>query len=505
LQAHSRHWSDHPTARARAIIALSASVLGAGCTILAGIQEGHLGTHADSGAPPDDAAAETALGSASDAKPDSSPPPPGDSAVDAPSAPPRVVCSPVGNSVIDVDDSANYVGDGSGAPGFQGVWLGKTTITDQMFLYTQLASDTSKFLEYQVDFGTHNVTFGLPWGGDGTAIQLMDVASVPVGANGMINTALATSPAFIAGAPPGERIKVIPLRSFYGAQAWAQPLVSSPLVAKIQSATFLVAPDASSATWLVSAQGLSMSRYAIFAGYADTADAAVASPALALSNTTKFFVGNAPFFDMGGALHAFVSGVDPDGGASAYTMAEGLADAGTIVPSTSIPGSTGGRVVAARPSTTTASKALVVTLVPDATGTKQHAYGGLVDPSQLSSLAIGTPPFDRSDVIGSDVVPIFFQSGVGWMDDETAIFGPGPTGTGLYLVWLGADGHAVFSNQSGTPLFDDGLSAVSSAVQFGQHVGEKGGTLYVAWLETLDSAGDQSIKALKLACSPVSP
>jgi hypothetical protein len=226
---------------------------------------------------------------------------------------------------------------------------------------------------------------------------------------------------------------------------------------------------------------------------------------LALSNTTKYFVGNAPFFDMGGAVHAFVSGVDPDGGANAFTLPEGLADAGQIIPGTVIRGSTGGRVVAARPSAADPAKALVLALVPDATGTQQHAYGGRVDRSQLSSVAIGTPPLDRSFTLGSDVVPMPYQSGIGWMDDETALFGPGPAGTGLYLVWFGADGHAVFSDPSGAPLFDDGLSAASAAVQFGQHVGEMGGTLYVAWLETVDSAGDQAIKALKLSCSPVSP
>jgi hypothetical protein len=88
------------------------------------------------------------------------------------------------------------------------------------------------------------------------------------------------------------------------------------------------------------------------------------------------------------------------------------------------------------------------------------------------------------------------------MDDETAIFGPGPVGTGLHLLWLGPDGHAVYSDSSGLPLLDDGLGATAAAVQFGNHLGEKGGTLYVAWIETVDGNGNQSIKAAKLSCTP---
>jgi hypothetical protein len=249
-----------------------------------------------------------------------------------------------------------------------------------------------------------------------------------------------------------------------------------------------------------------MSRNAIFAGSVGQEDAAFPPPSLALSNTTKYLVDHAPLFDMGGALHVFLTGVDPDGGATVYTLPEDLADAaGAMVSGTVIKGSTGGRVVAARPSATEPKRALVVALVPDSTGTQQHAYGGLVDPSQLGSVAIGAPPLDQSFVLTSEVVPVPYPSGVGWQDDETAIFGQGPTGTGLHLVWLGPDGHAVFSDSSGTSLFDDGLGATAASVQFGTNLGETGGTLYVAWIETVDGTGNQSIKAAKLSCTQVSP
>jgi hypothetical protein len=128
-----------------------------------------------------------------------------------------------------------------------------------------------------------------------------------------------------------------------------------------------------------------------------------------------------------------------------------------------------------------------------------------MDPSQLSSVAIGSPPLSRPVVLPGDVVPVQYPSGLGWQDDETAIFGPGPTGTGLHLVWLGPDGHAVYSDASGASLFDDGLPATAASVQFGTHLGEMGGSLYVAWIETVDSTGNQSIKAAKLSCTPVAP
>jgi hypothetical protein len=491
---------------------LAASILcgGGACTILAGIQEGHLGSLPEAGPPADamiDATREAAADASVDAAPVFDAPP--DAAVDsaADAAPARVACSPVANTILAVDESANYVGDGSGLPGFiPGVWLAKTTITDQVFLFTQLASDATQFLEYQIDFASHNVALGMPWRGSGNNVQLVDVSSMPGGANTVLNAALTVISGGVPGTGPASWVQVIPLKSYFGGPEWANTLTIGPEIARVQSGTFIISADAAAADWLIGAQGTNMSRNVIFAGGVNRDDAGFTPLSLARSNTSKYIVDNSPFFDMGGALHVFLTGVDSDGGASVYTLPENLADAaGAIVSGTVIPGSAGGRVVTARPSATTPSQALVIALVPDSTGTQQNAYGGRVDPSQLSSVAIGSPPFDRSVVLGGDVVPVQYPSGLGWQDDETAIFGQGPTGTGLHLVWLGPDGQAVFSDSSGASLFDDGLGATAAAVQFGQHLGEMGGTLYVAWIETVDSTGNQSIKAAKLSCTPVSP
>jgi hypothetical protein len=508
LRLRSTLWSVPRRAGAAALIA---SILGGAgaCSIVAGIQEGHLGSLPDAG-PPSDATTDGTKEAAAEGSVDSAPDVDAalDASVDSPAdaALPRVACSPVSNTVLAVDESANYPSDG-GLPGFiPGVWLARTTIADQLFLFTQLASDPTKFFEYQIDFSSHSVVLGRSWSGDGANVQLVDVASMPVGANTVVNSALTMINGVLPGFGPAVWIQVIPLHSFFNGPFWANTLTTGPEIARVQSGTFFLSADAGSASWLVGAQGTNVSRDVIFAGSIGQADASFTPPSLARSDTTKYLVDNAPFFDMGGALHVFLTGVDPDGGATVYTLPEDLADAaGAMVSGTVIPGSTGGRVVSARPSANDPSKALVVALVPDSTGTQQHAYGGRVDPSQLSSVAIGSPPLDQSVVLPSSVVPVPYPTGLGWQDDETAIFGQGPTGTGLHLVWFGSDGHAVFSDSSGTSLFDDGLGATAASVQFGTHLGETGGTLYVAWIETVDSTGNQSIKAAKLSCTQVSP
>jgi hypothetical protein len=483
-------------------MALATGVAGAGsgCAAIAGIQEGHPGIHVDATAPGDDAAmadvsdALEATRPGADATLDAPSDSPGEATADGPAQPPpELACSLVSTSSIVVDDTRNH---DAGGPGFiQGLWIARTANYNQIFVFSQLANDDTRFLEYDVDFNTGVLWKTNNWQGitNGAGVQLVSVSTVSAGANMIANAALATYPGPISGSGPTTEIQIIDLPSQFGGLNPYTPFRVAGDIDDFPTAVFFQ-PTPTSADFLVATEGRNVSRYGLVAGRGDTSDGGGFGAILSMSTTTAYSAADVPFLDIGGAVYAFVSGVDPDGGATVFRMPEDLSYASPYV----IPGSTDGRVLVARPSATDSTKALVLAAVPDSVQA-QHVYGALVDPSQLQSLAIGAQ-LRPGAVLGANELPSF-NTGLAWMDDETALVGPGLGGTSLNLVWLGPNGRAVSHPAINGPIVDLGTQISASAVQFEQHAGETSATLYVAWITSVDLVGNQRITAAKVSCS----
>jgi hypothetical protein len=417
----------------------------------------------------------------------------GEGAADAPRPPPpELACSLVPKSSIVVDDTRNYAG-----PGFiRGVWFARTPTYNHVFVFSQLASDATQFLEYDLDFNAGAVQSihsrqGLA---QGAGVQLMGVSTLPAGASNVANAALATYPGPMNGTGARTGIQVIDLPPDFGAFIPDNPFSVGSVLADVPSGVFFQ-PTLRSADFLVATQGRSVSEYQLLAGRSDPVDGGTSGRILASSTTTAYSVANAPVLDIGGAVYAFVSGVDADGGATVFRMPEDL----SLASSSVISGSMNGSVLVARPSVLDSTKALVLAAVPDSMQS-QHVYGAVVDPSQLQSLAIGGL-LKPGAVLAASEFPTF-NVGLGWMDDETAIVGPGLGGTSLNLVWLGPDGRAVSHAATSGPIVDVGSQISATAVQFEQHGAEASATLYVAWIQNVDATGNQIITAAKVQCSP---
>ncbi len=400
------------------------------------------------------------------------------------------------NSRILVDSTSNY--DAAGGAGFvHGLWFAKTTTYNQIFVFAQLASDPTEFFEYDVDFNQQAVLANHSWRGlgAGKGAQLIDVSTTPAGANAVTNAALATAPGPASGMGTSSDIQVIPLPSDFSGFFPGNPFKVGNLLANVQSGVFLQ-PTRTSADWLLATQGNSISRYNIVTGTGTTTDASAFGQILAASTTTKYSVDDAPFLDIGGWLYAFVGGVDPEGGLTAFQLPDDLGDAAA----TTIPNSVGTRILTARPSARAPSNALVLAAAPVSAGTEQQIFQAVAPPSQLTSAAIGSPPYTRSAVLQAVELPLV-NAATASLDDETAIVGPRPDGTGLYLVWLGPDGRVVSHPATSGALLNLSDTVQSAAVQFDQHTGEAGATLFVAWIEDMPD-GSQRIYAIKVLCSP---
>jgi hypothetical protein len=117
-------------------------------------------------------------------------------------------------------------------------------------------------------------------------------------------------------------------------------------------------------------------------------------------------------------------------------------------------------------------------------------FGASLTGSQLTGLAVTSPPFDQGLTLTASEVP---ANSFSWLDDEFLAVGPGFSSDGLNFLWTSATAQPVVL-LSGTTRLLPGHAAVSSNVVGASHVGESLGQFYIDWIEHgTDDAGTYDV------------
>ena len=485
----------------RVTFSLLALLAGAGCDAIAGIQEGELASGqdgsvtGDSGPGLDGTIGE---GGADGPSGDSTASDAGDAGVDTGNAgeaglvPLR--CAVDTSTTVLVDDLSTYDG-GAGLDYIQGVWIGLTSTSQQLWVITQISGYDS-FLTYEVDLmhGTSTPTGQL---GIGTSARLLDAITTGSG-NGLRSDILATYPGSIGVGGPQSGLQVVELPNYFGPSSSSS--IEGPGHVAYESGRLASVPTTGAWPWLaVTRSTLLVTQPDLTAGAGIYIDGGPGSHGLAIGSGIEQLVAQQPFFDNAGELYAFANGVDPDGGTSVFAIPDDLEDAATMG---TIPGATT-TVLCAQPSAADPTRALVVA---DAiTGQSVQVYAGLAPFAQLTSLTLGAAPLSAGAAIPLEDFPSA-NLGRSTSGDELAIIGtPADGSSGLVFLWLSPSGEPV--SQLGQKIEDDGNQAQIAAVAFQKLLSEAlGATLYIAWIETAAPDGSATkfgrIYAAQVTCAP---
>jgi hypothetical protein len=480
----------------------SVALAAAACNAIAGITDGQLATTGgDAG---DDATtAEAGPGPGHDAGADADARAGDDAtASDGPTPPPTLVCAVVPSTTLLVDDLSTY--DGGASLNFiHGLWIGKTLTNKQFYVVTQVAQDDTSFLAYEVDLNAGGVLQTGHWsgvGGQAGGIGLIDFTSEPSGAT-IANVAFTGYNGPVSGTGSQTAVQIVPLPPQFGGLVGSSYKVGQVL-ANILSGRFLVQPTGE-VDWLMATQGRSFADYrvAVGAGFQDDASAAPGTE-LAHSFTTPYDVAGRPFFDMSRTLYSLLQGVDPDGGATLFAMPDDFSDAATQAP---VGASQQAVIAGARPSTTDATKAIVLALAPS--GPAYTSLAGLVPPARLTSLSFDPSQLASGGTVAVSEVPAD-NIGRAWLGDDLVMVGSPQDGSGgLVLLWLGHDGRPVSHAGNQRKVMDDGNQVEIAAVQFEKILPQGlGATLDLAWMEHVSPDGGAGkydrIYAAQATCTP---
>jgi hypothetical protein len=232
------------------------------------------------------------------------------------------------------------------------------------------------------------------------------------------------------------------------------------------------------------------------------------------SPTTDYNADNVPFFHMGSNYYAFDDNIaDAGNNNQASTVLEipdNLGDGGKRAIVNSPEGFSA--IMGARPAVSDRTKVDVIgagIALDDAGNPTIQVMGAQLPPDQLMQLSLTPPQFPEAYALSFGDVA-FDGTGKAWMDDEFLSVGtPGDQSGGVVLLWLGPDGHPVSSRANSGKIIDTANAVKVSAVYGNQHFNESGGTLFIAWIESILPDGSVGIHeqlwAAKVSCSPYTP
>jgi hypothetical protein len=286
----------------------------AGCTALAGIQDGQLvATGTDSGGDvtttdgngadtrvtgdgPDTGGDVTSSDSSSSGGDTSMPP------MDGGDGGPTVfnsTCYVTANSTMLVDD-LSMDDSGAGRSFDRALWVLPAGIGDGTYVVTQGQNEQDDFLVYQVDFGQQKATTMLAGNQGSGGVRLLDVEPGP---NGPL--ALAS---FSAGANQAG-LESVALPSTWNGPVGAATSIVNPVVNNAGVSGGTIAPTATQPYWLISTNAGTTN--AVLAGVAGTNKTDTL-----LSTNTNFNVNGVPYFHLGSHVFAFIQGLTDGGNTS---------------------------------------------------------------------------------------------------------------------------------------------------------------------------------------------
>jgi len=474
-------------ARGRALATMGGCLAIAGCTALAGIQDGQL-VVIDSGAgdgslsdgpgsdgPIADGGMDgTTDGGGSDSSPSDGA---GDSGSPAP-----VQCALKPNTTTLVDDLSTHPDAGqSGGLQFNGqVFAVPSTIGDGFYIVAQPGGQQEDFTLYAVDLVHHNtVTTGVLGADAGlTNVRLVDVNPSFSPPTAMFETAL-------PGSAEPLNLSTVPLpASWNGSVGSPSSLATSVAIGgNANGGTLAGSPAAMDYLFTVQAQG----------GNTNTTYVGKSGTAMTFTLLTSSNGGSkGQFFDLGGQFFAVMNNLG-DGGASQSTILAMNDNGGTPVQAP-VPGpanSVFDGIIASHVSAVDSTKAAVFGVSIDTSG-NATPWTGLFPPSKLTSLALGPQQFSAGQPLPISEIP-FNGGGTTWgPSDQVFITGTPQSGANqILLIWWSATGRVIAHPSTSGPIVTRPNQILTTSIGITNAVAEVAASVFITWVEEVAPDGGQ--------------
>jgi hypothetical protein len=491
--------------------------MGAGCNLIAGIDEGTLvDARADArGAGPDGShPRDTSVPVDGQSQHDSTMPGDGGAsdggghdggheAGPPDAAPPAMTCTASGNPTLVDDPAARDAGSTSFNNGDSTLFLTPINGENSFSIVTQLNDNEGTFnqtgfLMYQGSLPGSFSRSTLPPAPIMTGnVRLIDVATYGSGAD--LSAAALIS---YGGGGPSNVLALVPVPTTPGGGGGPPISLSTPAGSQTFGG-FLTAANPNDAgdtvAYIVNGTNVA-SQYVLMVGVGPGVDASAPGPVtIATSATQVGITSDEPFFTAGHDIYALLSNFDAgmpggqDGGLVDYVVSDDLTTAGAagfILPPPAEWGLLGAKASAVDP-----TKVVILAAIAQSDGSIL-TYGATVAPSELTHLTIGAAPFTPAPKT-LPVADVTFggASSRSWSSDEFVSAGTNAAETGLNLFWLSPTGRIVATAPS---IVANRSTIIATAVQFSELDGENLGAKFnLVWIEQdSNEAGMQTFQRL---------